>query len=241
MIISKGMEKYYKIAGLIVKMNSFGRTEEQASPYVCETVEIPDVEVISKWDEIKPKFPMYSDDLGEYMSTGAVFYKHLLNFDGLMLHSSVVVVDGKAYLFTADSGTGKSTHTTLWLKMFGERAFILNDDKPALRRENGIWYAYGTPWSGKYDISVNTRIQVGGIAVLERGECNKIFPFHGIQAINEILKQVNRPKAAEYRAKLMELVDKLITEVPIWKLQCNMDPSAAVVSYEAMSGEKWRK
>lgn len=235
------MEKHYRIAGLTVKMESFGRTVEQASPYACDTDEKYDIEVISIWPTIKSKYPMYTDDMGEYLSTGAVFYKHLLNFDGLMLHSSAVVVDGNAYLFTADSGTGKSTHTRLWLDMFKERAFILNDDKPALRRENGIWYAYGTPWSGKNDISVNARIPVGGIAAIERAETNEITPFYGIRAINAIMKQVNRPKAAEYRAKLMELMDKLITEVPIWKLQCNMDPEAAVLSYEAMSGEKWRE
>ena len=234
------MEKYYKIAGLTVKMDSFGRTVEQAESYVCAPCEEVDIIVESIWPMMKSLNPNYSDDIGEYLATGAVFYRELLNFDGMMLHSSCVVVDGKAYLFTADSGTGKSTHTKLWLDFFGDRAFILNDDKPALRREDGIWYAYGTPWSGKYDISVDARIPVAGIAAIERGETNEITPFRGIQAINAIMRQVNRPKAAEYRIKLMELMDKLITEVPVWRLRCNMDPEAAVVSYEAMSGEKWR-
>ena len=235
------MEKFYKIAGLIVKMDSFGRTAEQAEAYSCSYNGTPDIEVVSPWPKMKAKYPLYSDDMGEYLATGSVFYRNLLDYGGLMLHSSCVVVDQEAYLFTADCGTGKSTHTKLWLEIFGERAFILNDDKPALRREDGIWYAYGTPWSGKYDISVNVRVPVKGIAALERGEDNRICPFGGIQAINTILKQVNRPKSAEYRIKLMELLDKLITEVPIWKLQCNMDPSAAAVSYEAMSGKKWRE
>ena len=235
------MKRYYKIAGLSVKMDSFGKTEEQARAYECEPCEVPDIEVISVWPKIKEEYPMYTEDIGEYLTTGAVFYTHLLKFDGTMLHSSAVVVDGKAYLFTADSGTGKSTHTKLWLDLFGDRAFILNDDKPALRREDGVWYAYGTPWSGKHDISVDARIPVAGIACIQRGEQNEITPFGGIEAIHAILKQVNRPKAAGCREKLLELMDKLLTEVPVWKLCCNMDPEAAVVSYEAMSGEKWRK
>ena len=228
------MEQYYKIAGLTVKMDSFGRTVEQAAPYLCEPCPEPQIEIDSNWPQMKEKYPMWPDDLGEYMATGASFYRHLLDFGGMMLHSSAVVVDGQAYLFTADSGTGKSTHTQLWLKKFGESAFILNDDKPALRLEDDGWYAYGTPWSGKYDISVDTRVPVAGIAVVERGEVNSIEPFGGITAIHAILKQVNRPKAKEYREKLLELLDKLITQVPVWKLRCNMDPVAAEISYGAM-------
>ena len=184
------------------------------------------------------RYPLATADVAEYMCTGAIFYRYLLDFGGLMLHSSAVVVDGKAYLFTADSGIGKSTHTKLLLEKFGDRAFILNDDKPALRLEDDGWFAYGTPWSGKHDISVNTRVPVAGIAVVERGAENRIEPFDGIQAVHAILKQANRPKSAECRVKLLELMDKLITQVPIWKLQCNMEPEAAEVSYKAMSGMK---
>lgn len=229
------MEQYYKIAGLTVKMDSFGRTVEQAEPYKCAPCEKPQIVIESNWPELKEQYPRWSDNLGEYMSTGTLFYRHLLNFDGIMLHSSAVVVDGQAYLFTADSGMGKSTHTQLWLKKFGPRAFILNDDKPALRLEEDGWYAYGTPWSGKDDISVNTRVPLAGIAVVERGEENSIEPFRGVGAVHALLKQVNRPKEKGYREKILELLDKLITQVPVWKLRCNMDMEAAEVSYQAMS------
>lgn len=231
------MEKHYRIAGLKVKMDSFGLTEKQAKAYCCETIKEVDFTVTSMRHLWKEKYPMMSDDHCEYMSTGMSFYRQLITYNGFMLHSSAVVVDGRAYLFTADPGTGKSTHTSLWLKQFGERAYILNDDKPALRLEDGIWYAYGTPWSGKHDISRNERVPVAGIAAIERGEKNEIERFGGVQAITAIMKQVNRPKAAEYREKLMKLLDKLITQVPIWKLRCNMDPEAVKVSYEAMSGK----
>lgn len=231
------MEQYYKIAGLTVKMDSFGRTVEQAASYACPPCEAPQIVIESNWPEMKAKYPYWPDELGEYMATGSSFYKQLLDFGGMMLHSSAVVVDGQAYLFTADSGTGKSTHTKLWLEKFGDRAFILNDDKPALRLEDDGWYAYGTPWSGKHDISVDTRVPLAGIAVVERGEENSIESFGGITAIHAILKQVNRPKQKEYREKLLELLDKLITQVPVWKLRCNMEPEAAEVSYQAMSGK----
>lgn len=232
------MEKYYRIAGLTVKMDSFGRTVQQAEAYRCDPCEPADIVITSNWEAVKQAHPEVDDDTGEYLCTGSSFYKNLLDFGGMMLHSSAVVVDGRAYLFTADSGTGKSTHTKLWLKKFGDRAFILNDDKPALRHEGDGWYAYGTPWSGKHDISVDIRVPVAGIAVVERGEANEITPFGGLEAIREILKQVNRPKATEYRVKLLELMDKLLTQVPVWKLRCNMEPEAAEVSYRAMSGKE---
>ena len=235
------MEKLYSIAGLTVRMDSCGRTEKQAEPYLCQENKAPDVCILREEIEQlvtyqKTMYPGRSEEICEYLSAGAVFYRHLLKFDGLMLHSSAVVVDGRAYVFTADCGTGKSTHTSLWLKKFGDRAFILNDDKPALRLENGVWYAYGTPWSGKHDISRNVRVPLAGIAVLERDEENSIEPFGGIGAIQAIMKQVNRPRAAEYRILLMKLMDKLITQIPVWKLRVNMEPQAAELAYAIMSG-----
>ena len=235
------MKRYYRIAGLLVSMDSFGRTVSQAQPYLVISNHGEDFEIVSPWPSYKDKYPSLSDDDGEYLATGSYFYRRLLAYDGVMLHSSCIVVDGRAYLFTANSGTGKSTHTGLWLKQFGDRAFILNDDKPAIRLEEGVWYAYGTPWSGKHDISVNARVPVAGIACLERGEINEIEPFSGRDAVLALLRQCNRPKAAEYRIKLLELLDKLITQVPVWKLKCNMDPEAAIVSYEAMSGCKYEE
>lgn len=240
------MENFYRIAGLTVKMDTFGRTIDQAEPYRIDPTDNVDIVVRSsdlvthgyKFDELWIGHP---EETREYVATGMVFYQQFLNFDGLRVHSSCVVVDNKAYLFTAYSGTGKSTHTNLWLKQFGDRAYILNDDKPALRLEDGVWYAYGTPWSGKYDLSRNTRVPVAAIACIERGERNEIEPFSGVSAINAILSQLERPDDAEGRMKLLTLLDKLLEKVPVWKLRCNMDPEAAVVAYEAMSGDKIKK
>ena len=232
------MRKNYKIAGLIVSMDSFGRTVQQAEPYKLSDAAIPAFYVESLREKVKLRHRTISEDEAEYIGTGAFFYRELLKYDGFQLHSSAVVVDGKAYLFSANSGTGKSTHTALWLKQFGERAYILNDDKPALRLIDGTWYAFGTPWSGKHDISVNTQVPVAGICMLERGEKNEIVPFTGKEAIFELYVQTNRPKSMENRLLLLDLLDKLFATIPVWKLKCNMDPESAVTSYEAMSGLK---
>ena len=233
------MDQYYKIADLVVRMNTFGRTLEQAKPYQIAPIEHVDINIVSNWEQRKPEYPHLTDSDGEYLATGGNFSKQLLDFNGLRLHASAVVVDGNAYLFSADSGTGKSTHTSLWLKCFGDRAYILNDDKPALRLIDGRWYAFGTPWSGKNDISVNAGVPVAGIAMIQRGTENSIYPWSGESAIVAVLKQVHRPREASCRIKVLDLLDLMIQQVPIWKLTCNMETEAAIVAYNEMSrGQK---
>lgn len=228
------MTQFYKIANLIVAMDSFGRTNKQANPYLWNE-ETPEILIQSDWRNLQKQQPHLSAEDCEYLSSGASFYKQLLCYDGMMLHASAVVVDGKAYLFSAPCGTGKSTHTKLWLSVFGERAYILNDDKPALRLIDGIWYAFGTPWSGKNDCSVNIGVPVAGICLLYQANKNTIIPFSGKDAIFAILEQTIRPTEVTLQEKLLESLDKLITTIPVWKMGCNMEEKAALVSYKAMS------
>ncbi len=228
------MPTYYTIADLTVAMSSFGRTVRQAAPYETEPAE-PDIVIRSDWQRLKSEQPHLSEEDCEYLSTGASFYHQLPAFDGMLLHSSAVVLDGFAYLFTAPCGTGKSTHTALWQTVFGDRAAILNDDKPALRRIDGKWYAYGTPWSGKDDKSINMRVPLGGICVLARGEENRIVPFGGFPAVHALMEQTTRSRDAAFTNRMLTLLDTLLTEVPVFRMECNMHPDAARLSHRVMS------
>ena len=238
------MSIYCRIADLNVIIESYGRIVEQAKPYLCKNSDNIDIylnkkDIFSIKEVLRDQITNVDDDTLEYISTGALFYRKLLDFNGMRLHSSAVVVDNKAYLFTANSGTGKSTHTSLWLKQFGDRAYILNDDKPAVRCVDGAWYAYGTPWSGKNNISANCRVPIAGVAVLERDEKNSIMCMSAEDAVTHIVMQVNRSRSLEHMEKVLTICDCFVSQIPIWKLKCNMDPEAAIVSYEAMSGEKF--
>ena len=234
------MGGYYRIANLTVRMDTFGKTLAQALPYACESA-AADIVIHSDWRLLQTKQPHLTMDSCEYLCTGNSFYSQLLHHSGMMIHASAVVVDGEAYLFSAPSGTGKSTHTQMWMKKFGDRAYILNDDKPALRREEDGWYAYGTPWSGKTALNVNRRVPVAGICFLHQSLCNKIEPLSGAEAILAVYQQTVRTGTAETKALLMELMDQLLTQIPVWKMGCNMDPSAAETAYEAMSGGNKRE
>ena len=231
------MERDYLIAGLRVRMDSFGRTLSQAETYLTETVGDADITITSDPQRLKEQQPHLSLDDCEYLCTGSSFYRQLLDFDGMLLHSSAVVMDGFAYLFSAPCGTGKSTHTNMWKSAFGDAVVMLNDDKPALRKEDGRWYAYGTPWSGKTDQNINMRVPLGGICVLTRGETNEIESYCGVSAIFSLLDQTVRPKAVNVRGRLLELLDDLMSSVPVWKLRCTPTKEAALVSKAAMCKE----
>ncbi len=228
------MHRDYKIAGLRVRMDTWGRTASQAEAYITETTGEPDLTVAGNPEPLRAAQPHLSLDDCEYLTTGGSFYRQLLNFDGMLLHASAVVLDGYAYLFSAPCGTGKSTHTQMWLQAFPD-ALILNDDKPALRRENGRWYAYGTPWSGKTSQNQNLRIPLGGICVLTRGQEDRIEPFSGQDAVFALLEQTARPAGAQPRMQLLTLLGQLLEEIPVWRLRCTPTPAAARVSHEAMS------
>jgi len=231
------MYQNYKIANLIVKMDTFGRNLDLALPYQIETDAKPDIIVEPDYRSLRAKFPQMPDDICEYLSCGKDFYRKLLDFDGMMLHAAAIAVDGRAYLFSADSGVGKSTHTQLWQKVLGkERVVVLNDDKPAMRMENGVWYAYGTPWSGKHGINQNLCYPLGGISFLERGETNKIEPYDGGEMVFQFLKQTYRyDNDLQVKLKILSHIDSLVRHVPVWRMQCNMEEEAANLSYKVMT------
>lgn len=234
----------YEIAGLKILMRAnFPHMINQGKAYLKEFEGEADLVIDFTDEELKEKratlYPNADDDLMEYMMTSARFYYRFIGFNGMMLHSSCVVVDGKAYFFSAPSGTGKSTHVSLWLKNLEGRAFILNDDKPALRLENGQFFAYGTPWSGKTDKNTNGRYPVGAIAFIERSEQPFIEKMPPFDALKNIYWQTIKPKTEKNVERLFPLCEELIKKVPIYRFGANISKEAFVTSFEEMTGTKF--
>ena len=183
------------------------------------------------------KLRQVTEPLLERLAIQRKFAKALMERNILMVHGSAVAVDGVGYLFTAACGTGKSTHTRLWRQALGDRAVMINDDKPFIRMEEGKAVICGSPWSGKHGLDTNTEVPLGGICLLERGLENRI----------SLLEQKDEPELIRNLRWFMEearqqrfdrLAGVLLRRVPLWKLECNMDPEAAAVSYEAMRNGK---
>lgn len=187
-----------------------------------------------QYDAVLKNAPHFSYAECEVMGTGKSFYNSLVGFEGFMLHSSAVMVDGKVYLFSAPSGTGKSTHTRQWLKLFGERATIINDDKPAIRIIDDKIYAFGTPWSGSSELNSTDFGILQGICVLSRSKNNYINPLDKGKAVFSILNQTIRPFDNEKMDKLLTLIDKVVLNVDIWEMGCNISTDAAQLAYDTM-------
>ncbi len=236
--------KKYVIAGLRVLMNAKGKMLlERSQKYLTEFDGEPDIVIDlepKKLNLMKERSPNLSDEVLEYLATGTLFYYRLLKFDGFLLHSSCIGYDGKAYIFSADSGTGKSTHTSLWQKYI-DGVFMINDDKPAVRLIDGVFYAIGTPWSGKHDENCDIAVPLGSVALLKRGVENKIYPAQPIDAVPFLMRQTVMSPNEEHMSILSDLLDKFLRTVPVWWLECDMSENAVITSFEKMAQKKYTK
>lgn len=172
-----------------------------------------------------------------YLEELAVYRKvaeRMIGFDTVLFHGSVVALDGIGYLFTAKSGTGKSTHTRLWREYFGERAVMVNDDKPLLKITDSGVTAYGTPYNGKHRLGSRIAVPLKAVCILSRAAENRIEPITEKQAYPMLLQQVYRPADALLMQKTLALTDLLAERTALYRLGCNMDISAARTAYEGM-------
>ena len=224
-------------ANLIVQINNISGElmTSRAAPYLYNGDAEPDISVnVSRkfYEEQVKKTPGLTFEESEYLYSGWYFYEQFTNFGGIMLHASCVEYKGKAYLFSANSGTGKSTHTHLWLRYL-DGARIINDDKPAIRLIDGTFYAFGTPWSGKTDESVYGGVPVGGIAFLSRGE-NNIERVDGFSVLMNFLNQTVRPRDKALMSNTLDILDKLLTSVPVYRFSCDMSEEAVKTAVNGM-------
>ena len=181
------------------------------------------------------KIRVFTDPFLERAAIQRKLADFLFSRNVLMTHGSTVAVDGRAYLFTAKCGTGKSTHTRLWRQVFGNRAAMVNDDKPFLKITDEGIYACGSPWSGKHGLDTNITVPLQGICILERGKENRIRRISPEEAIPMLLHQTHCPLSLENPEQFETLVSELAKKTPLWQMECNMEPQAAEVSHKAMS------
>lgn len=232
----------YMIAGIAVEYDGkYNTVIERSEKYLADKDIKPlfSIQTNPKIIEyLRKQYPNSNESEYEYSDLGASFNTELVNYGGIMLHSSAVAVDGYAYLFSAPCGMGKSTHTQMWQKLLGEdKAVIINDDKPVIRKIDGVYYAFGTPFSGKHDISINKGFPIKGICFVCRGEENTIEKLKTEDAVTPFLNQTVKPYNMERYGQLLDIVDDLICSIPCYKLRCRADVEAAEVSYNAMKGE----
>lgn len=176
----------------------------------------------------------------EYLETLAVYRKiveKLPQFHILLFHASAIAVDGTGYLFTAKSGVGKSTHSRLWREYLGERAVMINDDKPLVKVTDTEVTVYGTPWNGKHRLGTNMSVPLKAVSVLIRERDNRIEEIKPEEVYGMLLQQCYRPIDQEAMRQTLFLVDKWMKLTKFYKLECNMEPEVAKMAYLAMKGD----
>lgn len=229
----------YTIADLNIKINhKYKYTYILAKDYLAENQDIePDFEVSARQEEIEKDrliLPQMHESYLESLSIYREIARKILDYDAILMHAAVVEKDGIAYAFSAPSGTGKSTHTSLWLKAFGDSARIINGDKPLIRMIDGTLYIYGTPWCGKEGININTKSPLKAICFISQAKENKIFEIDKKRAVSKIFTQLLLPETESQSEKFFEMLNVIFDKVKFYSLGCNMDIEAALVAYEGM-------
>lgn len=199
------------------------RYVDDARPHVVETDrEFVHARALIRWDD-------------RYVATALtsmlriVFAQAILPYDAVSLHASTVVCERKAFLFMGKSGTGKSTHSALWLRHI-EGTELLNDDNPIVRVVDGKAMAYGSPWSGKTPCYRNESAPVAAVVRLKQGPRNKFERREDIAAFSTMLPgcSVLRQDKKLHDALCMTLT-ALAGIICVGEMECLPDKEAAEV------------
>ena len=172
-----------------------------------------------------------------YLETLAVYRKivtKMLDFDTFLMHGAVIAVGDKAWLFTAPSGTGKTTHINLWLNNI-PGSYVVNGDKPLIHIGDDCT-VYGTPWAGKEGMNSNAGVKLCGIVILNRGAENHIEKVPMTKILPVLIQQSYRPKDRVELEKTLSLLSHMGKKIPMYQLYCNMNPDAALTAYNVLNG-----
>ena len=157
------------------------------------------------------------------------------DLDTLEMHASVTVKDGKGFLFLGKSGTGKSTHSSLWLKNI-PGTHLLNDDNPIVRIVDGQVRVYGSPWSGKTPCYRNVKARLGAITRIDRAPENSIERLPPIEAFASFLPSCSSMKwDKDIFNAICDNVTRVVERVGIYTLHCLPDEEAARVCHAAIA------
>ncbi len=229
-----------KLAGITVGVSClFSYTESFCKGYITDGE--PDIYVETNIEDCRFEQSISPEEMSEeQVEQHAVYRKiaeQLPRFSASVFHGAAITYKDKAYIFTAPSGTGKTTHIKLWREHLGKCVDIINGDKPVLKAEEDKITVFGTPWCGKEKWQKNRSAPLAAICVIKRGSENSIRTLSSAEAIRLLMKQLYLPKNAEGLNLTLELLDKILKKIPIYELTCDISKQAVKTSFEKMTGE----
>ncbi len=168
-----------------------------------------------------------------------IIIRHILWYaivmkDGIMLHSSALCYKGEGILFSAPSGTGKSTQSSLWKKEFGDEVVIINDDTPFIRNIDSVSYVYGCPWSGKTDINEQIKVPVKAVISVKQGNENSVKKLTATEGFFRIFNETKKPVESNMLDKAMDNVITFLSRTDVYELTCRPEKEAVYALKEVL-------
>ena len=233
-----------ELAGISIGLEDrYGRLYDHCRDYLTDRPALFEIHVSD--EEIRKEFELAESEALRNMAYGEIvcvyraICRRLPAYNVFLFHSAALEYEGKAYLFSAPSGTGKSTHIGLWRENLKDRISIINGDKPLIRQnEDGSLTVCSSPWAGKEGWQRNCSAPLGAICFLKRAPENAICRLSAEQAGEKVLSQIIYPKDPQILFRALTLADKLVRSAPVYELSCNISDEAARLSFETMTGGK---
>ncbi len=231
---------YIRIAELNIQLdNKYDYVEKLCRGYIIDACDKPHMCVSVDDQTIAHEMSIAESPVTAGYAEGVCLYREICKrlpteFGAYLFHSAVIEYNGDGFVFSAKSGTGKSTHIALWRKKFGADVHVVNGDKPIMRFVGDRLYAYGTPWCGKEGWQTNTKVPVKALCFIERSENNRIRKIGADESVMRLFHQILTPSDIETVDALFPLLDRTLKEIPCYVLGCNISEEAAEIAYNGM-------
>lgn len=233
----------YKIAGFITEINiHYDKLKKLSEPFICDDNENAEIFIDIKESRIDNLLNKMIEGTtredAEEFAASCDFNKAIISKNAMLLHSSAIMYNGGGYLFSAQSGVGKSTHTRLWKSAFGDKVKYINDDKPVVKIDEKGCIVYGTPFDGGSGIANNISAPLKAIIFIKRADKNSI---RKMSQTSEILQElyfstvhmVDKITAVD----MLKNFERLIKLTDFYMLECNTDIESALVAKKALITE----
>ncbi len=231
---------YIRIADLNICIeNKYDYLEKLCRGYFIQSPDQLDMTVSVTDEQIEHEMSIAETQVSAGYAEGVCVYREICKrlpteHGAYLFHSAVIEYLGDGFAFAAKSGTGKSTHISLWRKRFGSDVHVVNGDKPIMRFVGDKLYAYGTPWCGKEGWQNNTKVPLKALCFVERSLDNRIRRIGADEAVMLMFHQILTPSDLETVDALFPLLDRTLREIPCYVLGCNISEEAAEVAYNGM-------
>ncbi len=232
-----------RLAGLTVEMHStYPYAKEFCKDFLIENA-VPDFSVAVSEEEVAKELAQSPEsaasDYAEIICLYRKIADRLPEYNRFVFHGAAISYNENGYLFTAPSGTGKTTHITLWRRALGSQVGIINGDKPILQLcEDGV-IVHSTPWAGKEGWYRNLSLPLKAVCIIEQATTNKTEKILPQSALMCLLRQIYMPTDPQAAQGTLSLFERFCATADFYRCRCNISVDAVKSSFEAMTGERF--